>query len=400
MLRYIFTKYPELFNLFRAFAFLIFDILDTDYLLKYVLYLKKLIKVQVINFLKYSNTNNKILILEPNNCHGETIPSVYKYFKDLGYCSDILITPKLARTGCLYGIRDLKVNKYVIPENYWYHILNNPGIIKKYKLIFFNSYNIYIKKGNKNIYEVYKLNIASEHVQHCGFIHRIEKWDFNNKFTPFTLANIPNPKANAIKMLNPHYFGEFKYTGKHKNIRFIMVGAIESERRNCKLLINAVQELHNKGYKNFKIIIIGRGKLENIPNNIRKYFIIKGKLSFPAMYKEMKKADYFLPLLDPDNPEHDRYLTRGTSGSFQLIYGFLMPCLIHEKFAALHGFNIKNSFIYNDNKELALAMQDAIKQSSIEYSQMQIELKKYADELYKISTYNLSSYMQSIGLLI
>ena len=44
---------------------------------------------------------------------------------------------------------------------------------------------------------------------------------------------------------------------------------------------------------------------------------------FPAMYEAMRRADYFLPLLDPGNPAHDRYITTGITGSALLrLYGF------------------------------------------------------------------------------
>ena len=49
--------------------------------------------------------------------------------------------------------------------------------------------------------------------------------------------------------------------------------------------------------------------------------------------RKIEENDYFLPLLDNRMTEHERYITIGTSGSFQLIYGFAKPCLIHTKFA-------------------------------------------------------------------
>ena len=57
-------------------------------------------------------------------------------------------------------------------------------------------------------------------------------------------------------------------------------------------------------------------------------------------------------MLDNGINEHERYITIGTSGSFQLIYGFVKPCIIHTKFAGVHSFNNDNSFLYNTKEEV------------------------------------------------
>ena len=112
------------------------------------------------------------------------------------------------------------------------------------------------------------------------------------------------------------------------------------------------------------------------------------------MYKELEKADFFLTLLDPDNSEHDRYITTGTSGSFQLIYGFAKPCLINKKFAALHGFNEENSIIYEKNSDFTEALKKAIDMSANDYNSMQNSLKIYADNLYQTSLKDLKEVLE------
>ena len=47
---------------------------------------------------------------------------------------------------------------------------------------------------------------------------------------------------NKIPYINPHYFGDIKITQKNEKItRFIIVGAIESHRRNSNLLIESLK---------------------------------------------------------------------------------------------------------------------------------------------------------------
>lgn len=54
---------------------------------------------------------------------------------------------------------------------------------------------------------------------------------------------------------------------------------------------------------------------------IAPYFDMRGRLSYKEMFTAMEEADFFLCLLDPENPAHERYISTGTSGGFQLIYG-------------------------------------------------------------------------------
>jgi hypothetical protein len=170
-----------------------------------------------------------------------------------------------------------------------------------------------------------------------------------------------------------------------------VVGNIEGKRKNYNLLISTIQELINKDITNFKITIVGKGKISDIPSEIQSYFNIKGRLSYPDMYKEMQDADYFLTLLDPNNEEHDRYIKLGTSGSFQLIYGFNIPCLIANKFAKVHNFDKNNAIVYTKNKELVSAMIKAINQTTDEYEILKNNLKKTSDKIYKASLKNLKN---------
>ena len=134
--------------------------------------------------------------------------------------------------------------------------------------------------------------------------------------------------------------------------------------------------------------------MANLPTEIKPFIEFKGRLDYPQMYEEMEKADFFLTLLDPENPEHDRYITTGTSGSFQLIYGFTKPCLISKKFADIHGFNTTNSIVYNKNSDLSASMADAINMNTQEYQTMQNNLKTYSANLYKKSLQNLGSILK------
>ena len=132
-----------------------------------------------------------------------------------------------------------------------------------------------------------------------------------------------------------------------------------------------------------------------MPKEIRQYFDIKGRLPFDKMYNELEKADFMLTAYDENNPMHVRYNTTGTSGNFQLIYGFLKPCLIIRSFGAINGLDDTNSILYNSNDAYAEAMMQGIEMSAEDYSKMQDRLKEYVDALYDSSKQNLKELIES-----
>lgn len=204
-----------------------------------------------------------------------------------------------------------------------------------------------------------------------------------------TLRQLNYKNASSV-VVNPHYFGEVKITGKNSDItNFITIGAIQAKKKNNELIINSVKKLHEKGYRNFKVTVVGKGNLNGLPKELRQYFDIKGRLDFRDMYNEIEKADFILTSYDETKPEHIRYNTTGTSGNFQLVYGFTKPCIIIESFAPINGFNDSNSIIYKSDKNYSEALECGINMSIKEYSKMQMNLKKYASQLYNNSLENL-----------
>ena len=194
-------------------------------------------------------------------------------------------------------------------------------------------------------------------------------------------------------MLNPHYFGEIQITPKSKDkTRFIVVGGINKNNKNYDLLLQCTKELLEYN-TNFEITIIGLSGKIDIPDELANYIKFKGKLPFAEMYKEMEKADFFLPLLDPSNEWHRRYLNETTTGSRQLILGFLKPCLINEEFANAYAFTRDNSIIYSEN-HLLEAMKAAININSEEYEKLQKNLNLLAQNIYKESLQNLKDSIE------
>lgn len=337
-------------------------------------------------FKKANISNNHVLLIETNDAHGEVISGYLNYFKKMGLDVDILVTPKLfeEKPFCRNDISDVNVyisdrglfDKFFLSEN-----------IKKYKAVFLmTSAGYFVWKDNNysgllNLYpqlrDIQNLYIVEHDLNDVA---RFTEEKFISENRLITLGHFDKGVFAC-----PILFGDLKTTPKNDITTFITVGGIEYSRKNHKKLIEAIKFLIRENLK-FKVVIVGNGRLENLPEDIIKYVNITGRLNFPDMFDMMEKADFFLPLLDEDNPLHECYIKTKVTGSSQLIYAFTKLPIIHEKFARFYGYNKENAIVYSD---LVEAMKEAIIMESTTYAEFQDKLQNLSAELIKETEYNL-----------
>ena len=140
-------------------------------------------------------------------------------------------------------------------------------------------------------------------------------------------------------------------------------------------------------WKAIEIELHGQGELiDNVDENVDKALnhVDKGD-------DELEKADFILTSYNPNNPMHVFYNTTGTSGSFQLVYGFAKPCIILEEFAGVNDFTNDNAILYKTDDEYYKALIKGIEMSKEDYQRTQNNLKEYADNLYKKSLENFKN---------
>ncbi len=342
--------------------------------------------------------DNSVLIVEINNCHYEVIPGYVEYFIELGYNVDVA-TPSDAQldflTDAITSVRIFRLGKRNMER------LLKSEDIRKYKYILFSSAIKYVDGFAANSPEMpfvteYYRDIAADQRRLIFVQHHMERQGVNKN--QIALADLHNQYSANFYIVNPHYFGKIKITPKNENItNFIVVGGISSWRKNYNLLLEAVRKLAQSG-KKFKVTLVGSGNKLDIDDGISPYLDVRGRLSYPDMFRAMEEADFFLCLLDPDNPDHDRYITMGTSGSFQLIYGFVKPCLIQKKFAAVYEFNPLNSLVYEKNDDLAQTMEKAIDMPGKEYKVMQRELSQKVSFIHQRSLKNMKLMLEAIDI--
>lgn len=335
---------------------------------------------------------NTFLLWEPcSKSHSEVIPGYAKYLRDLGYHVSVLLTPKRYKEGLFsrYSDENITLNKlsqknikkFFLKSN----LANVSGVMVTTvgklcdEIHFDESYSSFNPDVDRR-----KILFVSHEAK--GAIDA-GLWEENL----ITLRRLNYKNAKSV-VVNPHYFGNINITPKNDGItNFITIGAIQGKRKNNDLIINAAKQLHEKGVTNFKITVVGKGHLKKLPEEIQKYFDIKGRLPFDKMYEEIEKADFMLTSYNKYSPKHQRYNTTGTSGNFQLVYGFLKPCIIVEEFAAINGFNGENSILYKDDENYSDALLEAINMPPDKYSKMQDKLKEYEKKLYKESLENLKN---------
>lgn len=333
---------------------------------------------------------NTFLLWEPcSQSHAEVIPGYAKYLLDLGYSVSVLITPQRYKEGLFsrFNQPNLFFNK--LSQKQIKKYLKNTDLSDVQGILVTTVGKLCDEVNFEKAYDTFSENADKSKI---FFVSHEAKpaIDANSwKENLITLRELNYKNAKSV-VVNPHYFGNVHITPKNEITNFITVGAIRSKRKNNNQIIDMVMELHQRGVRNFKVTVIGKGHLKHLPKEIRPYFDIKGRLNFDKMYDEIEKADFMLTSYNENNPLHQRYNTTGTSGNFQLVYGFLKPCIIIESFARINGFDNSNAIIYKQDSDYADAMIKAIEMPKEEYSLLQKNLQRYVDYLYGYSKENLS----------
>lgn len=331
--------------------------------------------------------DNTFIVWEPcSDSHSEVVPGYVKYLLDLGYHVSVAVNPKHLKDGLFSRFSSPQISFNSLSRREIYRFFRNADL-SRIKGVLVTTVGKLCK--NSNYEECYDTFNASIDRKKLFFVEHKAKEAIDSgtwKKELITLRKLDYKNAASV-VVNPHYFGQdIAVTGKNKEVvNFVTIGAIRSRKKNTGEMIEAVKILHDRGIRNFKVTVIGKGKLRSLPEELRQYFDIKGRLTFREMYAELEKADFLLTAYDDQNPVHLRYTKYQTSGNFQLIYGFLKPCVIIRSFAAPNGFTPGNSVIYNTKEEYAGAMEKAINMTPEDYQEMQKNLQDCVRGLYQDS---------------
>tara|TARA_B110000037_G_scaffold178746_1_gene204615 strand:+ start:1409 stop:2248 length:840 start_codon:yes stop_codon:yes gene_type:complete len=260
-----------------------------------------------------------LLIENIINCHYEIIETFIVKYKDI-----------------------FKINENL---NIFINCLNNINYIKyiktKYKFILFNKlpskidYYINCTMNQNNINKIVNNN------NYIYISHR-----FYDKLLTYKNIYFLTPLCNINRYIYTDIL-PYKNQKKNNNIPiYIIQGNITSSRRYYKLL---EEILKNKYKYEFKIKIIGRGR---IPNNLLKYknkIILKNNLNFINYHKEFLDGYCILPLITKNT--HKQYYTSTLTSSINYARGYNLLCLIDKDLQNI--YKLDNVEIFNNINDIS-----------------------------------------------
>ncbi len=334
-----------------------------------------------------------ILIVEPNPYHGEILPGFAKYFQDLQYDVDLFLRHENISDNPFCGTWD--INIFPGTARHLKSLLRHPKI-QEYDFVFLSSTAFWEADAFRGSYLDYLGFIPAARYGILAVEHNIVPClqEYNevpllNEGRLFTLTGFRDTPA-----LTPLYFMPTTAPQKNDVVNFIVVGAVSKSVKNHNLLLESVGELLKRGVKKFKVTVIGNGTFD-VPARMAENILFLGRQSFHSLYQKLHDADFILPLLDPDEPDHRRYLDSTTTGSRQLTLGFIKPCVINDTFAKAYGFTRENAILYSGN-DLVQGMTRAIDHLEYDYDAMRRSLAQFAESVFDVSLRTLKNSIDRI----
>lgn len=340
-------------------------------------------------------TENTFVLWEPcSSSHGEVVPGYTKYLLDLGYDVLVLMTPERVDEGLFSRMPEGNFRLARLTQRQIKRFVKKPEMSGAEGILVTTAGKLPRKKdATPDLNKVFGRVPANKIylVEHDARA-RLDANSWNENLITLKCLGLENVKS---KVVNPHYFGSFqKPDYKHDKFVFLMVGAARAKRRSDDLVLNAAATLLEEGNLNFEIRMVGKSGSIEIPDNLKPYFNLLGRLSFSEMYTEVENSDVILTAFQKNNPDHAFYRTSGTSGSIQLAYGFHKPMIIQEQFTSGTALNSKNSFIYDEDEHFAACLRDAMKMDLATKEAMNTAMTKAASALYTSSLHDLKGLIR------
>ena len=369
----------------------------------------------------------RILLLEPNRYHFETIPGLCYYFDQLGYSIDCLVQKHdhFGDEFCYAKALKAKINYIFYEHSEMIKIISDMTSRNEYDYIVLNSFDYGYNDKMHSIYANIK-DIAKSKYGIIAFYHRLSAY-YENRKTDMEPANenrifslSPVKQDNlSFPMVNSSFFKDNEDVTKHKNGRTIITIGTSNDDNDLRKAARSVTDKHKEptvifvGYKTKKELFIAQIKriIAAVISKVVKsystdkkpypYFSLAfkknmklyGKVSFDTMFSLIEESDFISINLKPHLL--DEFSTCRTTGGKQLALGFGKPCIIEENCAAYYGFSSDNSIIYK-NGHLDEAIQRACNLTDEEYNKMQTSMIALQAKIRKESMYNLQNMLSAI----
>lgn len=339
---------------------------------------------------KYPEVDAETFILwEPcSKSHGEIVPGYTSYLLSLGYKVLVLMTPERISEGVFSRMQHPRLILGDLPQRQIRKFMKTEAVHKAAGVLITTAGKLpRLENASPDLNAVFDSRVPPklflvEHDAVQLFEHGSWRPDY------ITLRALEEPSC----VVNPHDFGKTQKTPKSEGKTiFTMVGAARSKRRNDDIVLNAAERLVAEGITNFEIRLIGKKGALTIPESLTAHVTEVGRVDFEELYSEVERGDFVLTAFQGDNPDHAFYRTTGTTGSFQLAYGFHKPCILQQNFAVGTALNNENSLFYDADEGMYDALRRAITMSAADYAVMQDAMRDSANALSASSLANLKA---------
>jgi hypothetical protein len=333
---------------------------------------------------------NSVLLVEAFESHGECLPGLAKYLRDLGYHVDVVMASSGGKIHDLRneagvfsrfeGNQEGMIRLFAFPPECVTPFLQSRAV-SKYKHIVINTYHDY-KFADVDLFKLKPVCMIHSNA------YQNDDYAYTNKIISLVKINCVDRSSPVI--VNAHYFGNFVPHKKSEVTELLIFGTISGgfeHKRNRNLIVKICEHLNRKNITNYRIKIAG-DKSFDVPFEYRDNIRLMGFLPFSELYKEVEQADFIVSTIDPALEGY----TNKASGAYQLSYGFLKPILIHKRFADVGNFTDKNSIVYDD---ICFAVEQAIQIDAEDYNAMIDELRILQQNIYNQSLYNLKAVLDS-----
>lgn len=335
---------------------------------------------------------NTFVLWEPcSRSHGEIVPGYARYLLDLGYDVLVLMTPARLTEGLFSRFDDPRLTHGGLSQRRIRRFMRKPDL-KRAKGVMVTTAGKLPRRQDQS-WDLPRVFGAKPPQPLMLVEHDARAQIDAGLWSPDTITLRPlDYRGAASVVVNPHDFGDVRVTPKTtgKTV-FVMVGAARAKRGNQPLVFEAARTLLETGDTSFEIRIIGKPGKAAIPAELTDHVHVLGRLSFAQMYSEIEDSDILLTSFQGNNPDHAFYRSTGTSGVFQLAYGFCKPIVLQSSFATSVGFDASNSLIYDADADLVAAMRAAIRLTPAAYADMQASLTALRQSIHRESLANLKA---------
>lgn len=325
--------------------------------------------------------------------HGEVVPGYVRYLRQLGYRVSVLVSPGRVREGLFSRMDDPGVQVFGLPQRRIQRWVRRGGLRDSLGVMVTTASKLPARADGRIDYrQVFGPDYSMPvHVVEHDVRERVDRgvWDPRS----ITLREVDYRGARSV-VVNPHDFGTVAVTPRSPGpLRFLVVGTLGKGKRAQHRIVDAVRELVGAGEREFEVTVVGKRGVGGLPADIAGMFRVLGRVSFASLYAEVERADVLLTAYEVENRGHDFYRTAGTSGNFQLVWGFAKPCVVLREFASINGLHEENSILYDGSAGLADGMRRAIALSPGAYARMQRRLQEDAAALADASRRNLAALL-------